>query len=149
MTEEIAAEMKRRGTFLVPTSWIAEALPLDKLPPPLRRKAQLVLPAARRNLKMAIDRGVRIAFGTDAAVIPHGQNAHEFAVYVGLGMAPIDAIRTATTSACELLRKEDRGRIANGLLADLIAVDGDPLQDITTLQHVVFVMKGGAVEKRP
>jgi imidazolonepropionase-like amidohydrolase len=149
MTEEIAAEMKKRGTFLVPTSWIGDALPLDKLPPPLRRKAQLVLPLARRNLKMAIERGVRIAFGTDAAVIPHGQNAHEFAVYTGLGMAPIDAIRTATTNACELLKKQDRGRIASGLLADLIAVDGDPLQDIATLQHVVFVMKGGAVEKRP
>jgi imidazolonepropionase-like amidohydrolase len=149
MTEAIADEMKAHGTFLVPTSWLAEAIDMQKLPPQIQKKARFLMPLARRNLAMAIQRGVKIAFGTDAGVIPHGQNAHEFAVYQKLGMTPIDAIRTATTVASELLQKDDRGRIEQGLLADLVAVAGDPLQDVSALEHVDFVMKGGAVAKRP
>lgn len=149
MTEAIAAEMLAHGTFLVPTSYLAEAIDLDKLPPPIQKKARFLLPLARRNLKLAIDRGVKIAFGTDAAVIPHGVNAREFGVYCKLGMSPIDAIRTATTRACELLEKDDRGQIAVGRLADLIAVAGDPLQDVTVLEHVAFVMKDGVVVRQP
>jgi imidazolonepropionase-like amidohydrolase len=149
MTPGIADEMVRRGTFLVPTSYLAEAIDLDKLPEQLQRKARFVLPLARRNLKLAIDSGVKIAFGTDAAVIPHGHNGREFQVYQKLGMAPIDAIRTATTRACELLQKDDRGQIAVGLLADLVAVSGDPLRDSGVLAHVEFVMKAGEVFVRP
>ncbi|MGE3172347.1 MAG: amidohydrolase family protein [Planctomycetota bacterium] len=148
LTEDIVREMIAHGTFLVPTSYLAEAIDLDVLPEPLRRKARFVLPLARRSLKLAIDRGVRIAFGTDAAVIPHGVNAREFAVYVKLGMSPLDAIRTATVHAAALLQKDDRGRIAAGALADLIAVDGDPLQDVTELERVRWVMKGGEVVAR-
>ncbi|MEQ1634143.1 MAG: amidohydrolase family protein [Planctomycetota bacterium] len=149
MTEAIAAEMVRRGTYLVPTSYLAEAIDLDKLPEQLQKKARFLTPLARRNLKMAIDRGVKIAYGTDAAVIPHGHNGREFQVYQKLGMAPIDAIRTATTHACELLQKTDRGRIEAGLLADLVAVSGDPLRDTGVLAHVEFVMKDGEVVVRP
>lgn len=149
LTEAIAAEMVRRGTYLVPTSYLAEAIDLDKLPEQLKKKARFVTPLARRNLKMAIDRGVKIAYGTDAAVIPHGHNGREFQVYQKLGMAPIDAIRTATTHACELLQKTDRGRIEVGLLADLVAVSGDPLRDTGVLAHVEFVMKDGEVVVRP
>jgi imidazolonepropionase-like amidohydrolase len=149
LTDEIIAEMKQRGTFLVPTSYVAEAIAMDKLPPALQRKARLILPLNRASLKRAIEARVRIAFGTDAAVIPHGINAREFAVYVKLGMSAADAIRTATVGACELLGKDDRGRIAENLLADLIAVPGDPLQDVTILQRVVFVMKDGRVFKQP
>ncbi len=145
MTDAIAAEMLAHGTFLVPTSYLAEAIDLGKLPPPIQKKARFLLPLARRNLKLAIERGVKIAFGTDAAVIPHGINAREFAVYCQLGMSPIDAIRTATTRACELLKKSDRGQLAVGRLADLIAVDGDPLQDVTVLERVAAVIKGGVV----
>ena len=139
----IIAEMKLHGTYLVPTSYLATGIDLDNLPPKLRAKAELILPIARKNLRSAIAAGVKIAFGTDASVIPHGLNAREFAVYVECGMSPIDAIRTATLNAADLLGKTDRGEIAPGKLADLIAVPGNPLQDVTTLEHVSFVMHGG------
>jgi imidazolonepropionase-like amidohydrolase len=92
---------------------------------------------------------VKIAFGTDAAVYPHGLNAREFAVYVGYGMTPIDAIRTATAGAADLLGVGDRGAIAPGQLADLVAVPGDPLKDIKVMEQVSFVMKGGGVVRGP
>ncbi|HLQ38853.1 MAG TPA: amidohydrolase family protein [Planctomycetota bacterium] len=149
LTAAIIAEMKAHGTWLVPTGYVAEAIALDQLPPAIQAKARLILPLAHASLKLAIDSGVKIAFGTDAAVIPHGRNAHEFAVYVALGMAPAEAIRTATVRATDLLGKDDRGRIAEHLLADLIAVAGDPLQDVSLLQHVAFVMKGGEVFLQP
>jgi imidazolonepropionase-like amidohydrolase len=96
----------------------------------------------------AFANGVKVAMGTDAAVYPHGLNARELAVYVKLGMSPADAIRTATVNAAELLGWSDRvGAIEPGKYADLIAVDGDPLADISTLQRVKFVMKGGIVYK--
>lgn len=138
------AEMKQRGTYLVPTSYLATGIDLGNLPPKLRAKAESILPQARKNLRAAIAAGVKIAFGTDAAVIPHGVNAREFAVYVECGMSPIDAIRSATVNAADLLGKTDRGEIAVGKLADLIAVPGDPLQDVTALERVSFVMHGGA-----
>jgi imidazolonepropionase-like amidohydrolase len=145
LSDEAIAAMKAHGTWLVPTSYLAEAIDLDVLPEVMRRKARFVLPLARASLRRAVQAGVRIAFGTDAAVIPHGHNAREFAVYVEAGMAPIDAIRTATIHAAELIGVDDRGRIAPGLLADLIAVPGDPLADVTALERVEFVMKGGVV----
>jgi len=137
------AEMKQRGTYLVPTSYLATGIDLANLPPKLRAKAEIILPQGRKNLRAAIAAGVKLAFGTDAAVIPHGINAREFAVYVECGMSPIDAIRTATLNAADLLGKTDRGEIAVGKLADLIAVPGDPLQDVTALERVSFVMHGG------
>ncbi|MCA8966084.1 MAG: amidohydrolase family protein [Planctomycetes bacterium] len=148
LSDEIFAEMKQRGTFLVPTSYIAEALPIAELPPQLQRKARLVIPLARASLVKAIAAGVPIAFGTDAAVIPHGDNAHEFAIYVKCGMTPAAAIRTATVNAAALLGTDDRGRIAVGKLADLVGVAGDPLQDVTLLERVTFVMKDGEVVRQ-
>jgi len=115
------------------------------LPPLLRQKAESILPKARENLKTAIGAGVKIACGTDAAVYPHGENAHELEVYVSLGMSAIDAIRTATLNAAELCGVDDRAELAAGKLADIIAVPGNPLEDITTLQHVQWVMVGGHV----
>ena len=140
---ECIAEMKKRGTYLVPTSYLQTAIDLNNLPPKIRAKAESILPVGRKNLKTAIAAGVKIAFGTDAAVIPHGMNAHEFAVYVECGMSPIDAIRTATLNAADLLGVKDRGEIAPGLIADLIAVPGNPLEDVTVLEHPSFVMHGG------
>ena len=100
------------------------------------------------SARKAFQAGVKIGFGTDAAVYPHGLNAHEFAVYVRLGMTPLQAIQTATINDADLLGWSDKvGTIEPGKWADLIAVDGDPLQDITTLQRVKFVMKGGDVVK--
>jgi len=145
LTGEILSEMKARGTYLVPTSHLADVIDYDNLPPPIRRKAEYILPRARVSLRSAIQSGVKIAFGTDAAVFPHGDNAKEFAVYVKLGMSPIDAIRTATVNSADLLGVDDRGVIAEGKLADLIAVEGNPLEDVTVLQRPRFVMKGGQV----
>lgn len=147
LDEQCIAEMKARGTFLVPTSYLATGIDLANLPPKLRAKAESILPLARKNLKAAIAAGVKIAFGTDAAVIPHGVNAREFPVYVECGLSPLDAIRTATLNAAELCGTPDRGEIAAGMLADLIAVPGNPLADISSLQRVSFVMQGGRVVK--
>ena len=149
LTDEIIAEMIRRGTYHVPTSYLVDRLDLDNLPPLVRAKAEHILPLARESLKKSIAAGVPIAFGTDAAVFPHGENAREFAVYVKLGMSPIDAIRTATTNAADLLGVEDRGLIKAGYLADLVAVTGDPLKDISILEKIDFVMKDGKVYKQP
>lgn len=148
MTDEIFDEMKARGTYLVPTTYLADAIPLDNLPPAIREKAEYVLPIMRESLRRAIAAGVPIAFGTDAAVYPHGDNAREFAVLVNLGMAPIDAIRTATLRAADLLGVDDRGAIKVGLKADIIAVEGNPLEDISALERVQFVMKRGRIYKR-
>lgn len=139
------AAMKERGTYLVPTTYLASRIDLDILPPKLRAKAESILPLGRDNLKKAIAAGVKIACGTDAAVYPHGENAHELEIYVSLGLSPIDAIRTATLNAADLIGVKDRGAIEKGLLADLIACEGDPLADITALQHVRWVMHGGRV----
>jgi len=147
LDDEAMAMMKQRGTVFVPTSYLADRIPLAALPPLVRAKAESVLPTMRETLRKAIAAGVKIAFGTDAGVYPHGENAGEFAVYVKSGMSPLEALRTATTGAAEALGKTDRGTIAAGRLADLIAVPGDPLQDITATQHVNWVMLGGKVLK--
>jgi imidazolonepropionase-like amidohydrolase len=137
--------MKSRGTYLVPTSHLVDAINLNALPPAIRAKAESVLPIARENLRKAIARGVKIGFGTDAAVYPHGDNAKELAVYTKLGMPAIDAVRTATTVAAEVLGVTDRGAIEPGLLADVIAIAGNPLEDVRAYQDVRFVMVGGKV----
>ncbi len=139
--------MKEHGTFLVPTTYLVDVIDLDALPPSIRAKAEYILPRARENLAMAIREGVKIGFGTDAAVYPHGDNAREFAVLVKLGMSPLEAIRSATIGATELLRVEDRGVIESGRLADIIAVPGNPLEDVSVTERVGFVMKGGEVFK--
>jgi len=146
---EAIALMKERGTYLVPTTYLADALDLTKLPAQQRAKAEKELPLAKQNLREAIRAGVKIAFGTDAAVYPHGQNAKEFASLVDRGMKPADALRAATVNAADLLGVTDRGRIAGGLRADLIAVAGNPLEDVRVLEDPRFVMKAGQIYKRP
>jgi len=149
LNDEIIALMKKKGTYLVPTAYLLTAMPLDLLPPPIAAKAKQIIPLAQESHRQAIKAGVKIAFGTDAAVYPHGVNAREFAVYVGYGMTPIEAIRTATSGAADLLGVGDRGTIAPGQLADLVAVPGDPLKDIKVMERVSFVMKGGVVVRGP
>ena len=112
-------------------------------------KAKVVMPAARLNIARAFKAGVKVAFGTDAAVYPHGLNAHEFAVMVKLGMTAMQSIQAATVNAADLLGWSDRvGSLEAGRFADVIAVNGDPTADVSVLEHVVFVMKGGQVVKR-
>lgn len=144
--------MKQHGTFLVPTlylsDWFLENYRRIGVPEYMVEKAKVVMPAARQNVGRAMRAGVRIAFGTDAAVYPHGLNAREFAVYVRLGMTPMEAIQSATANAAELLGWEkDLGSVTAGKYADLVAVEGDPLANIRLLENVNFVMKGGKVYK--
>jgi imidazolonepropionase-like amidohydrolase len=146
------AEMKKNGTYLVPTrylgDWLAENMQKIGMPEMFAKKAREIMPIVDKNFAHAFASGVKVAFGTDAAVYPHGLNAREFAMYVKLGMTPLQAIQTATVNAADLLGWSDKvGSLETGKWGDLIAVDGDPLQDVTTLQHVKFVMKGGAVVK--
>ena len=146
------AEMKKNGTYLVPTlylmDWFFENAEKIGTPAELIAKGHEVMPAARKNVARAFAAGVKVGFGTDAAVYPHGLNAHEFAVYVKLGMTPLQAIQTATINDADLLGWSDKvGTIEPGKWADIVAVDGDPLADVTTLERVKFVMKGGEVVK--
>lgn len=146
------AAMKQHGTYLVPTlylsDWFLENAAKINTPPSLIAKAQQVMPEARKNVAHAFASGVKVGFGTDAAVYPHGLNAHEFAVMVKLGLTPFQAIQAATVSDADLLGWSDKiGVLEPNHFADIIAVDGDPLHDITTLERVRFVMKGGVVYK--
>lgn len=145
------AAMKKNGTWMVPTAYVADWLRDNEttlhLSQAMNRKLEAVLLEAKRNLRHAFESGVKVAFGTDAAVFPHGQNAREFVTYTQLGMTPLQAIQTATINAADLLGLKDRlGALEPGKLADMIAIDGDPLADVTTLQHVKFVMKAGVVQ---
>ena len=146
------AEMKKNGTYLVPTLYLADWFMANAerlhVPAELIAKGKEVMPAARKNVAHAFASGVKVAFGTDAAVYPHGLNAHEFAVMVKLGLTPLQSIQAATINAADLLGWSDKmGTVEAGKWADIIAVDGDPLQDVTSLERVKFVMKAGEVVK--
>lgn len=149
ITEEAARVLKQNGTWLVPTLYLTRTIDWASLPPAIAAKARSVMPLADESFKLALRRGVKIALGTDAAVYPHGDNAGELIRHVELGDTPIGAIRSATVNNAALFGLADRGRLAPGLLADIIAVDGDPLADIAALKTVGFVMKGGSVYKLP
>ncbi|WP_063058910.1 metal-dependent hydrolase family protein [Nocardia sienata] len=137
--------MVREGTYLVPTTRLADAMDVSKAAPELQAKAAEMFPRARTSVKAAFDAGVKIAVGTDAPAIPHGRNADELVALVERGLDPLSVLRAATVTAAELIQVDDRGRLAEGLLADVIGVPGDPLADITVTQQVRFVMKGGKV----
>lgn len=144
--------MKEKGTYLVPTlylaDWFMENYERNRVPEFMVEKARGVFPASRRNVANAFRSGVRVAFGTDAAVYPHGQNAREFAVMVKLGLTPMQAIQSATVNAADLLGWSDRiGSMEPGRFADIIAVIGDPAKDVTVLENIRFIMKGGKIIK--
>jgi len=145
MDDEAIAALVEHGTFLVPTTRLADAMDVSKAPPELQAKAAEMFPKARTSVKKAYDAGVKIAVGTDAPAIPHGRNADELVALVERGMPEAAVLRAATTTAADLINVTDRGRLADGQLADVIAVPGDPLSDITVTQDVRFVMKGGKV----
>jgi imidazolonepropionase-like amidohydrolase len=144
--------MKERGTYLVPTvyleDWIIENMQTLGWTPNTIEKAKIVIPIAHKNVSHAFRSGVKVAFGTDAGVYPHGLNGHEFAKMVEMNLTPLQAVQASTINAADLLGWADKvGTIEPGKWADIIAVDGDPLQDVSTLQLVKFVMKGGVVMK--
>ena len=154
MDDAAIATLKKNGTWLVPTLFLTEYMQQNMersdVPEYSKQKMRWIASAAQENVKKAFAAGVKVAFGTDAAVYPHGLNAGEFHVYVKLGMTPLAAIQTATINAADLLGgawTKQVGTLEPGKWADIIAVDGDPTKDVTILEHVKFVMKGGTVYK--
>jgi len=150
---EAVALMKQHGTWLVPTllaGFTVESLATaGRLPAPIAAKALAIAPRMHNSFKLAVDAGVKIALGTDAGVMKHGTNAREFTLMVRWGMTPMQAIVAGTSNGATLLGLErDVGTVAVGKRADIVAVTGDPLQNIQVLEHVDFVMKDGKVFKR-
>ena len=151
MSVEAGKLMREHGTWYVPTiiagKYVEEKADIPGYyPPQVAAKAKQVGPIIQQTAGRAYRAGVKIAFGTDAAVYPHGENAKEFAYMVEAGMPPAYALQAATTHAAELLKKSrDLGSVEAGKFADIIAVHGDPLQDIAVMQKVDFVMKAGTV----
>ena len=148
MKPETLTRMKNKGTFLTPTlmatEWIMSKI--DNYPSALQAKAKAAGAARSEMFRNAVKMGVRISFGTDAAVFPHGQNAKEFKLMVDLGMTPIDALKSATANDAELLGLVQKvGTLEKGKLADIVAVPGDPTADITATERVSFVMKEGKI----
>ena len=151
--DEAVKLMKERGTYLVPTmyltDWFLENYKGFNLPPSIVAKAQEVMPAMKKNIARAFAQGVPVACGTDAAVYPHGLNGRELASYVKLGLTPLQALQSATINAAKLLGMEDKlGTLEAGKYADLIAVEGDPIKDITEVERIKVVIKGGVVFKK-
>lgn len=155
MNEEVMALMKERGTYMVPTisagKFVYEKAISDEnyFPAIIRPKAIEVGPKIQETFGKAYRAGVKIAFGTDTGVSPHGDNAKEFAYMVEAGMPAYEAIKSATVAASDLLRVSDQyGTLEKGKMADIVAVKGDPLADIVLLQKISFVMKDGIVYKQ-
>jgi imidazolonepropionase-like amidohydrolase len=148
MKPDTLTMMKKKGTFLTPTLMASEWImgKIDNYPPALQAKAKAATAARSEMFRNAVRMGVKISFGTDAAVFPHGQNAKEFKLMVDLGMNPIDALKSATVTDAELLGIAQKvGTLEKGKLADVIAVPGDPIADITATERVLFVMKEGRI----
>ncbi|RMG93657.1 MAG: amidohydrolase family protein [Deltaproteobacteria bacterium] len=147
LDDEAIAAMKRRGVFLVPTTYVGryvvERAEAGALSPDSARKAKEIAPKMQRSFRMAYEAGVPIALGSDAGVFPHGRNGKEFTTMVELGMKPMDAIVAGTSAAARLLGLSDVGRIVAGMRADLVLVKGDPLEDITVLERPEAVVKDG------
>ena len=144
------ALMHDKGVYLVPTLLAAESIKprLDTFPAAIANKARTAIASRDQLFRNALKAGVKIAFGTDSAVSRHGMNAKEFALMTSLGMSPAAALRTTATSAA-LLGIDDRvGTLQPGKLADIVAVPGNPLSDITATERVSFVMKEGTIVKR-
>jgi imidazolonepropionase-like amidohydrolase len=155
MDADLFPLMKKHGTWYVPTI-IAGTFVSEKAQQPgyypeiVRPKALAIGPRIKGTAGAAYKAGVKIAFGTDAGVFPHGQNAREFQLMVEAGMPAMFTLQAATTHAAELLgTSADMGTLAAGKYADVVAVPGDPTADITVMQHVVFVMKDGVIYKQP
>lgn len=155
MTDEIMALMIEKGTWYVPTisagKFVAEKADVEGyFPPVVAKKARRIGPIIQQTFSRAHAAGVPVAFGTDCGVCPHGTNAKEFGYMVEAGMSPADALRAATVNAAKLLRREDElGRLQPGYAADLVAVEGNPLDDVTILEDVRFVMRDGQVFVEP
>ncbi len=154
MTEEVMDLMVERGTYYVPTL-LAGVVTMEKAeiegyyPEIVVSKAKYIGAKMKGTFGKAYEKGVKIAFGTDSGVSPHGENAREFQYMVEAGMSEEDAIQSATIEAAKLLRVDDElGQIKPGFIADIVAVSSDPLKNIEILKDVSFVMKVGVVYKK-
>jgi imidazolonepropionase-like amidohydrolase len=151
LDDEALDLMKQHGTYLVPTLMAIQGLQekFDRglyVPPAIAAKAHAATNAIHSTFQRALAKGVKIGLGTDAAVYPHGRNAEEFHQMVDLGMKPIDALKAGTSADADLLGLADKvGALEPGKLADVVAVPGDPLQNIRQTEHVFFVMKEGVI----
>lgn len=151
LNDEALDMMKQHGTYYVPTLMALQGLSEQMqagmyIPPAVRAKAELAMTSLHKVFQNALAKGVRIGLGTDAAVYPHGRNAEEFHQMVDLGMKPVDALRAGTSADADLLGLADQiGTLERGKLADIVAVPGNPIQDIRQTEHVFFVMKEGVI----
>jgi imidazolonepropionase-like amidohydrolase len=153
LDDEALDMMKQHGTFLVPTLLAPHMFTelIDKgtyIPPPILAKAKAAIAAVQQTFQRALAKGVRIGLGTDAGVYPHGRNTEEFQLMVDLGMKPVAALQAGTSADAELLGLADKiGTLEAGKLADVVAVPGDPVENIRQTEHVFFVMKEGVIYK--
>jgi imidazolonepropionase-like amidohydrolase len=145
LTPEIIREMKKRGTYYVPTIYLADIPLPDNTPQDTVDKSAFLAPYVEDSFRLALDGGINIAFGSDSGVLQHYEVGKEFHAMVRRGMTPLHALQTATIHAADLLGVSDRAELKVGKLADIIAVDGNPLTDIRIMEQVVFVMKDGEV----
>jgi imidazolonepropionase-like amidohydrolase len=151
LDDEALDMMKQRGTFLVPTLMAVQGIQeqIDKgvyIPPAILAKAKTAIASIHQTFQRALAKGVKIGLGTDAAVYPHGRNVEEFHQMADLGMKPIDALKAGTSMDAELLGLADKiGTLEAGKIADVVAVPGDPVQNIRQTEHVFFVMKEGVI----
>jgi len=147
LTPEIIKEMKRRGTYYIPTIYI-NSLPLPPETPLWTvKKNEFLKPHIENSFRMAVEKGVNIALGSDAGIMPHRDARFEFYAMVKRGMSELHALQSSTINAAELLGVNDRGQLKVGMLADIIAVNGNPLKNIRLMENVAFVMKGGEIIK--
>ena len=147
LSDESIELMLEHGTYLVPNLYINSTPLPPETPPATVAKSQYLEPLIVQSLLKAYEGGVKMALGTDSGVCPHGENGREFAALVAEGISPLYSLRMATINAAELLGVADRGELANGKRADIIAVDGNPLDNISSMENVRFVMKHGEIYK--
>jgi len=147
LTPEIIREMKKRGTYYVPTIYLADIPLPENTPQDTIDKSNYLAPFIEESFRMAIKASINIALGTDSGVMRHDEVGKEFYAMVRRGMSPLHALQTATINAADLLGVTDRAELKTGKLADIVAVEGNPLVDIRAMERVTFVMKDGVVEK--
>ncbi|GAB2686534.1 metal-dependent hydrolase family protein [Aliiglaciecola aliphaticivorans] len=148
LTKESIKLMKEKGTFLVPQAYLSNFEPGPDTPPATIAKGKYLEPLIDNSFDMAYQAGIKMAFGSDNGVFPHHDTPLEFAALTSKNISAIDTLRMATINAAELLGVSDRGELKEGLRADIVAVPSNPLDDITTMEAVTFVMKQGVVYKQ-
>jgi imidazolonepropionase-like amidohydrolase len=149
LTAEIITEMKKRGTYYVPTIHLNDVPLPPETPSWTVKKSEFLTPHIENSFKLALESGINIALGSDAGVMQHKDARLEFNAMVKRGMTELHAIQSATINAADLLGVSDRGQLKAGMLADIVAVDGNPLENIKLLENVAYVIKGGVMVKSP